>query len=695
MQDPDTTASEAIEAPHSRSDATAPNGDAASAGALKALDAVVACIEGGVERAGQREMAAAVADAIANRRHLLVEAGTGTGKSLAYLVPAILSGRRVVVVTATRALQEQLCNKDLPQLEAHLDDAFSFALLKGRSNYLCLARKAELDEQRQLAFDGSRRDEQLLDEIDAWVADEVTGDRSDLPSAVPDRLWELLSVDSRECPGRARCDLGDGCFAELARDRAADADVVVVNSALYARDLESHGAVLPDHSVVVIDEAHGFEDIAADAFGEELGPGRLRHLAGAVGKLIVSDADRDPVGDLNDWAERSETLFAAMSDDAPVELDDATRASLTGLGEMLGTLSRSVAAIPADAGDVAGTRLRVAKLVDSARVDVASMLSATSGEDVLWVERRRSGSVLHSTSVDVGRELARELFARRTVILSSATLATGGSFDALAWRLGLRRAVQDEGRTSAESHDECDEAGERESDAPEDPTGYDGIRVQSPFDYRRQAVLYVAAHLPEPRRSGYEEAVLEEFVDLVRAAGGRTLGLCTSLRVADAVRSRLREELDVSVLGPDDLPRSRLLAEFAADETSCLVGSMSLWQGIDVPGPALSLVVIDKIPFSRPTDPYAVARRDHAAAMGHDPFDTFDVPRAAMLLAQGAGRLVRRSDDRGVVALLDPRLVTRRYGSVLAESLPPMFRMTDPQRVRAALGRLSRTEVNG
>jgi ATP-dependent DNA helicase DinG len=730
-------------APKGGEDAAAADPARAAADALAALAGVVAALPGGAERPSQVAMCTAVAQAIGERRHLLVQAGTGTGKGLAYLVPAVLAGTRTVVVTATRSLQEQLVGKDLPLLAEHLGRPFTHALLKGRSNYLCLARRAELDDERSgaLELDG-RGDLEGLDAVDEWLAGTETGDRSDLSVAVSDRLWERLSVDSRECPGRAKCGFGDGCFAEAARDRAARADLVVVNAALYTRDLEAAGAVLPEHDVVVIDEAHTLEDVAAGAFGEELGPGRLRHLAGAVARLLVAEGGRDPVGRLHEWADRIEALFATLPEDAPVELPDDVRDGLTALGDELADLSRTVAGIDPGDGAAAVTKLRVAKLVDSARVDVASLLAAKQGVDALWVEHRRSGPVLHATAVDVGARLHEALFARRTAILTSATLATGGDFSTLAWRLGLRPdrvpdpaaaespvsdpaaadpAAADPAAADPAAFDaaaaeslasdpaaadpaapgagwsqpgrDAEAGATNGSRRPADPAAYTGLDVGSPFDYRRQAILYVAAHLPDPRSDEYEEAMLDEAEALVRAAGGRTLGLCTSLRAAEALRARLRAALDVRVLAPDDLPRPRIMEEFARDETSCLVGSLSLWQGIDVPGPAVNLVIVDKIPFARPTDPYAVARREHAAAQGHDPFLTFDVPRAAMLLAQGAGRLVRHARDRGVVAVLDPRLLSKRYGATLLASLPPMYRMTDGERVRAALARLHDARV--
>lgn len=645
--------------------------------ALGALAGVVGSLPGGTVRDGQERMAAAVARAAATGRHLAVQAGTGTGKSLAYVVPAVLSGERTVVVTATRALQEQLLRRDLPFVAEHLDRPFRFASLKGRSNYVCLARHAELTgESRRLLVD---RDARLLDAVEEWVATTETGDRAELPRVVPDSLWERVSVDARECPGRARCELAEGCFSELARERAAEADLVVVNAALYALDLAASGAILGPHGLAVIDEAHSLEDACTAAFGVELGPGRFSRLAAAVRGFLAPDERagdrRDPSAPISEWADRIGTLLEGAGRER-VDLDEeGWREPLVSLSEMLASLRDVVAGV--DAGGPEGTsrRARVVQLLDAARADVRAVLAARRGDDAMWVERRNQ-PVLRVAPVDVGPVLAAELFARHTVVLTSATLAVGGDFDAFAWRVGLRPSPAGDGGG--------DDAGGPDGGT----TAYEVLDVGSPFDYRKQAILYCAAQLPDPRRPAFDDAVLDEVEALVRAAGGRTLGLCTSLRAAERMRARLRERLGVRVLGPDDHPRARLMEEFARDETSCLVGSLGLWQGLDVAGPSVSLVVIDRIPFARPDDPVAAARRERAVAEGRDAFATFDLPRAAMLLAQGAGRLVRSAHDRGVVAIMDPRLVRRGYGKVLLDSLPPMFRSSDPARVRAALARL-------
>ncbi len=680
---------------------------APTARALDLLHAAVDSLPGGVVRDGQLQMATAVSEAFTDREHLLVQAGTGTGKSLAYLVPAIVTGERVVVVTATRALQEQLARKDLPFLAAALAPqgvTFTAVQLKGRSNYLCRARQAELLADRAATLTGIRADDDVLSAVTEWLDDTDTGDRAEIPVTVPDPLWDVLSMDSRECPGRVRCKHGDTCFAEAARDRAHSAQIVVVNAALYAQHLASAGNVLPPHSYVVIDEGHTLEEICSDAFGVDLGPGRFTRVAAQVRSFLTSESGDDPAGRLVERSMRLGMLLNECRNESRLDLDaTGVRGALSGINEEVAALRETIAKVDVADSDDTQRKQRVVRLLDSTREDITYVLGAKADRDAVWVERREP-PVLRVARIDVGVQLLEQLFAKRTAVLTSATLALGDDFSHLAWRLGLRDELAaafldhdlDDEPPGPGSEREPDDGGAITADAatferpPAHPTHYRSLDVGSPFDYRKQAILYVAAHLPEPRTPKYEAAWLAEAVELVRAAGGRTLGLCTSLAAARALREALSAALpDVHVLAPDDLPRARLMEEFAADETSCLVGSLGLWQGIDVAGPAVTLVLIDKLPFQRPDDPLALARRDQAAAKGHDPFVTYDLPRAARQLAQGVGRLVRRDDDRGMVAVLDPRLVTKRYGASLSASLPPMYRMTDPVRARAALARLA------
>ncbi|MGH9184103.1 MAG: ATP-dependent DNA helicase [Acidimicrobiales bacterium] len=648
-------------------------GERAAAG----LARLTAALPDGEVRPGQVAMAEAVARAMEERRHLLVQAGTGTGKSLAYLVPCVLSGRRCVVVTATKALQEQLTAKDLPLLEAALGVPFRAALLKGRSNYLCLAALEDAergggDGQGSLLDPG--HDRGRLAGVRAWAAAAVTGDRSDLPWAVADREWAAVSVGWGECPGAARCSHGEGCFAERARAGAAEADVVVVNTYLYGLHLASGGVVLPPHEVVVIDEAHALEDIAAQALGATVGPGRLRHLAAACRRLLAGD---HPAPDRLDTV--ASHLEAALAPLVGRRVDPAggeLATVLVGCAEAAAAAGSAARCL--DAGEDVGTRVeRVVQLVGGVVGDVRA-LGEGGDRHVTWVEDGGRGGgavpspVLRTAPVDVGESLAATLFAERTVVLTSATLTVGGRFEPIAARVGLDRLA-----TAT--------AGE---DRPAPP--WWSLDVGSPFDYQGHALLYCAAHLPDPRSPGFEAAVTAEMEGLVRAAGGRTLALFTSRRAMEAAAQRLERNLPFPVLVQDALPRPRLRRAFLGEESSVLLATMSFWQGFDAPGPTCSLVVVDRLPFSRPDDPLVQARREVAARSGRDPFATVDLPRAAVLLAQGVGRLIRAGDDRGVVAVLDRRLATAPYRWTLVRSLPPMRRTRDPAEVRAVLAGLAR-----
>ncbi|HEY2332565.1 MAG TPA: ATP-dependent DNA helicase [Acidimicrobiales bacterium] len=632
----------------------------------EALARVVGALPGGEDRPGQRAMAAAIAEALATETHLVVQAGTGTGKTHAYLVPALLSGRRVVVATATKALQEQLVDRDLPFLHDHLGVPFTAALLKGRSNYLCRAALADAvaATEGQLLDDGTRPlDRDLLGRVVEWTGRTTTGDRSDLPVALTDIQWSRLSVGVGECPGASRCTHGDVCFAEDARAAAAAADVVVTNTHLYGVHLASGGAVLPEHELLVVDEAHALEDIAADTLGRTIGAGRFDHLARSFRGLFTPDhpapAALDAAGArLDAVLDR----FDGRVDPASADLAVA----LTGAGEVV---AEAVAAARSlDAGGDAGTRKeRLLQLATHLAADLAGFAELGDAE-VAWVERsgRPGGQgpgpvVLRSAPVDVGGVLAEHLFDGPTVVLTSATLAVGGSFDPVAARLGLDRS----------------------------PRPWHGLDVGSPFDYEAQALLYCAAQLPDPRAAGYEAAAFAELEGLVTASGGRALCLFTSRRAMTAAAEHLRGRVPFELLVQDELPRPQLQARFLDEETSVLLATMGFWQGFDAPGRTCSLVVIDRLPFSRPDDPLAEARRAAATKARQSAFHAVDLPAAAVLLAQGAGRLVRHRGDRGVVAVLDRRLATASYRWTLVRSLPPMRRTKDPAEARRFLAELT------
>jgi len=606
-----------------------------------ALTRVTAGLPGGGEsRPGQVRMAEAVDRAIAERRHLVVQAGTGTGKSLAYLVPAVLLGVKTVVSTATKALQDQLANKDLPFLAGHLGTEVMFSVLKGRSNYLCLQKAREVagDDGLELAPAEVRgRVATQLRAVIEWARTSETGDRAELAFEPEPRVWAQLSTTSTDCPGAARCPCGESCFAEAARRRAEEAAVVIVNTHLYGAHLASGGYVLPDHDVVVFDEAHELEDIAAEALGCEVTVGRFRALA-AVSRAVAAGPAIDALaaaGDvlepaLRDWAGRR------LPRPLPAELDTVIAAAS----------ERVTAAMSAvrQAGGDDPRRARALQAGGHLSSDLQRVRSPAEG-DVAWVAADAGAPVVRVAAVDVGDRLAQRLWDGVTAVLTSATIPP---------RLGTSLGIP----------------------------SFDDLDVGSPFDYPHQALLYCAAHLPDPRDPGYEPAMHDELAWLMESAGGRTLALFTSWRAMQAAAAAMRERVPYTVLAQDELPKPTLLARFMAEESSCLFATMGFWQGVDVPGDALSLVVIDRIPFPRPDEPLHAARRERA---GRNGFAAVDVPRAATLLAQGAGRLIRTASDRGVVAVLDPRLSSATYRWDLVRALPPMRRTRHRDEVAAFL----------
>jgi ATP-dependent DNA helicase DinG len=690
----------------------------------KLAEVAAALPGGGEQREGQGQMAAAVGRSIADRRHLVVQAGTGTGKSLAYLLPAALSGQRVVVATATKALQDQLAHNDLPLVAEGLHADFSFAVLKGRSNYLCRQRVSEVGGppvaaagggDTQLALSSVATDQpdaddtltapaggdpddggRLADQVKRlirWSAGTATGDRAELDFEPHFRAWATVSTTARECPGAFRCPSGRDCFAEAARARAAEADVVVVNTHLYGAHLASGGVVLPPHQVVVFDEAHEVEEVMTDSLGVEIGPGRFRALAASARPLLDDDtpgalSTADAVADLGDALQRVLGPLAglrvpitdlagglpgdqaAVPTDVPVTVEEPLGLDL-GLAPVApAPRPRVVPAAPSDPGlpeVMALARGRVGRLLDSLRraerdhadddptatrsrrdrvmlaaghlaADLARLTTLTDDE-VAWVDTGARSPSLRVSPIDVGPLLSEQLWGTVTGVLTSATVPLG-----LAERLGLP-------------------AGET-----------DTLDVGSPFDYREHAMLYVASSLPDRRRPDSEPALHDELTALINAAGGRTLALFTSWRAMNAAVEALRPRVAFPILSQADRPKPALVEAFRADEPTCLFATLGFWQGVDLPGRTLSLVTLDRIPFPRPDEPVLQARRERAGAGA---FSAVDLPRAGTLLAQGAGRLIRTAEDRGVVAVLDSRLATARYRSALLARVPPMRRSID------------------
>ena len=680
---------------------------------------------GGAERPGQVDMASAVQRSIETGEHLAVQAGTGTGKSLAYLVPASLHATTedatVVVSTATIALQRQLIDRDLPRLASALAPTLgrepTFAILKGRRNYLCLLRLrggqdapgSEADTGAQALFDpgavsATGRQVKRLHE---WAAKTTTGDRDELVPGVSDQAWRHVSVSARECLGAQRCPFGTACFAELARDEAGRADIVVTNHALLAIDALEGFIIFPEHDVVIIDEAHDLVDRVTSVASDELSAAAAEAAARRCARMIeektvarLRDAaegaervlDEIPAGRIDVGSEALATALAALRDAAAGCATEFRAAVKDGSEDPQRAAARRSAQVAAD------------ELAEAAqRILGALAVSIADRTEVVWMDRPATAEpgrppTLRVAPLSVAGLLATKVFGSRTVVLTSATLALGGSFDPLArqWGLPVLPAEAVHGGRAGEGAVVDEEPGGGDAgrqaghDRPEAASlTWRGLDVGSPFDHPRSGILYIARHLPPPGRDGLAASYLDEIAGLIEAAGGRTLGLFSSMRAARQAAEELRARLSYPLLCQGDDQTSQLVAQFTADEPTCLFGTLSLWQGVDVPGPSLRLVVIDRIPFPRPDDPLASARQRAVAARGGNGFLTVAATQAALLLAQGSGRLLRTMTDRGVVAVLDPRLSTARYAGFLRASLPPYWTTTDPAVVRAALRRLA------
>ncbi|MFM9371790.1 ATP-dependent DNA helicase [Streptomyces sp. Da 82-17] len=633
---------------------------------------------GGTERPGQVTMAESVAEAIDGGSHLLVQAGTGTGKSLGYLVPALAHGERVVVATATLALQRQLVERDLPRtvdaLHPLLRRRPQFAMLKGRSNYLCLHRLHEgvpqdeeegLFDQFEAATPTSKLGKDLL-RLRDWADETETGDRDDLTPGVSDRAWSQVSVSSRECLGASKCAYGAECFAEAARERAKLAEVIVTNHALLAIDAIEGAPVLPQHEVLIVDEAHELVSRVTGVATGELTPGQVNRAVRHSAKL-VNEKIADQLQTAAETFERiMELALPGRLEEIPEDLGyallalrDAARNTISAIGA---TRDKSVQ-------DEDAVRKQALASVENIH-DVAERITNGSEWDVVWYERHdRFGASLRVAPMSVSGLLREKLFTDRSVVLASATLKLGGDFNGVGASLGLAP----EGLAG------------QEGEAEELPV-WKGIDVGSPFDYGKQGILYVAKHLARPSRDGTRGDMLDELTELIQASGGRTLGLFSSMRAAQQAAEELRSripEFPILLQGEETL--GELIKNFAADPKTCLFGTLSLWQGVDVPGSSCQLVVMDKIPFPRPDDPLMSARQKAVEDNGGNGFMAVAATHAALLMAQGAGRLVRASGDRGVVAVLDPRLATARYGSYLKASLPEFWYTTDRNQVRRSL----------
>lgn len=627
---------------------------------------------GGSERPGQVQMAHAVASAVDTGEHLLVQAGTGTGKSLAYLVPAVAhameTGHPVIVATATIALQGQIVDRDLPRVARALTPLLgrrpTFALVKGRRNYVCKNKLAGgFPDEEDMLFGTDRIDSGLsareaeAKRVREWAEETETGDRDDLVPGVSERVWRAHSVSAEECLGQ-RCPMVGECFVELARAAAREVDVVVTNHSFMAIDAFEGRQMLPEHDVLVIDEGHELVDRVTSTITDELWPGAVRAALKRSSRLI-EDSDR-----LDDAAEGLATALESAPQGRLHGIPDALAMALAQVRDAARSALSEVK--PEGGREIDGAR-QVAMAALEEVFDNASRILEERELDVVWTtEDQWRGTVLHVAPMSVAMLLRDNVFSDRTVILTSATLELGGTFDTVAGMMGLRG---------------------------EGSPRWQGLDVGSPFQYVQQAIAYVATHLPPPGRDGLPDQFLDEIELLVRAAGGRTLGLFSSMRAAkqaaEVMRARFEgDERGITILCQGEDQMTTLVRAFAKQPTVCLFGTLTLWQGVDVPGSACQLVIIDRIPFPRPDDPITSARSQVIAERGGNGFMSVSAPHAALRLAQGAGRLIRRSDDRGIVAFLDNRMMTARYAGFLQRSLPPFFPTTDQALVVGALRRL-------
>lgn len=629
-------------------------------------------LSGWEHREGQLAMADAVERALGEERHLFVEAGTGTGKTLAYLVPAVLSGRRIVVSTATRALQEQIHGKDLPMVAEALGAhgvTFRAAMMKGLANYVCLRRLGEARGNREHANDC--RD---LSRILAWLTETETGDRAEIPDLPEDSdAWRDVASSSETRIG-ARCDFFERCFVTRMRREAQDAQIIVVNHHLLLADLALRGdrneaSVLPAYDAVVFDEAHAVEDIATEFFGTRVSSARVEALVrDAERSLAAANAlealSSGPVrGTLEQARHRAHALFAALAA-IHGERRILTEQDVTPeLRAAHSDLDMRLAALEAIARSRKEEALQlVARRCADLRDDLRDVLRGMRAEEedgevadlVRWIDVRPRSVALGASPVDVGATLRARLFDRvPSVVCTSATLsAAAGAFHFAKSRLGA-------------------------------PPDADDLVIGSPFDFASRAALYLPEDLPDPADPTFDDAAADRIAQLARMTGGGAFVLCTSSRAMKSIHARLRGRIDGPLMLQGERPKHAILSRFRASGRAVLVATMSFWEGVDVPGWALRLVVIDKIPFAPPNDPVVAARCARIDREGGSGFAQYSVPTAALALKQGFGRLIRTQRDAGIVAILDKRIVRRGYGRALLSSLPPARRVRDAEELRA------------
>ena len=640
-----------------------------------ALDKVVEKI-GGERREGQHAMAKAVASTIQGDRHAIIQAGTGTGKSLGYLVPAAIAAiankEPIVVATATLALQRQLMDKDLPLMVEALQDQFdrpiTYAVLKGRNNYICLQKLhgAVPDDESDALFNTQRSalGEQVV-AVRAWAEKTQTGDRDEYDDEIDPRVWRSLTVGRRECVGESKCVYGEDCFTAKRRAQANEADIIITNHAMLAIDALENIPVLPEHGAVIIDEGHELVDRATGSLTNELSVAMVERSLGRSKRLV----DEPTLVQLQDAMDAFDDELRELCLDlkGPTRLDPMPQSltlALTLLRDSGHQVMTVLNANKEEKDPDALAKLQQAKAVVEEMHDTAGLIINSGDYDVVWLDPGENRApVLRRAPLSIGGLLRDSLFAKSPVVLTSATLTVGGGFDSLIASLGLTDA------------------------------DVNTMDVGSPFDHAKQGILYVARELPAPDRDGVPMEALDTLAELIEAAGGRTLALFSSWRGVERAAEYLRVRLDnkkypMLVQKRGDAVGT-LVKAFAETPATTLLGTVSLWQGVDVPGESCICVVIDRIPFPRPDDPLIAARQQAIDDAGGSGFRAISVPKAGLLLAQGVGRLIRGANDKGVVAVLDSRLANAGYAKSLRASLPPFWFTTDKEIVVGSLKRLN------
>lgn len=617
----------------------------------EAMDRLESVLPGFERREHQTTFAHAVEEVLADGTHLVAQGGCGVGKSFALAIPAILSGKKVVLATATKALQDQIAHKDLPFLQEHLGVDFTFAVLKGRSNYACHLKLADPDVIQEIGVDFDAIIEDLQ-------AEDATGERDSLSVEVADRTWRSMTISSDDCLGKNECPFAETCLAEKAKTKAKAADVVVVNHALLMVDLviremsEGTVSMLPDYDLVIIDECHELENYATTILGTQFSEGTVRSLTGEVLAFARRYGKVDEVDEFVNATLGALTALWPRLPDGRITMSDLNEASdeWVGMANSLHDLAAAIASIDLDdvsADQIKQARLqwrRLTKRSHNAQSKFADIVVASFAKLVRWVEVTKRGReevrVIHSAPIEIGEMLDALLFSKTQVIMASATVMVDGSPEHIAGRLGV--------------------------------TDYRSVDVGTPFDFSTQAMLYIPRHLPDPSkdRAAWSNMIIPEIRDLVRASDGRALLLFTSTKEMRSAYETLSEMLPYTCLMQGQATNKVLVDTFKADTHSVLFATRSFFTGVDIPGEALSLLVVDKVPFAVPSDPIVEARCDAIQARGGNPFTEFSIPEMILPLEQGVGRLIRHTTDIGVMAILDPRIMTKPYGRKIRRSLP-------------------------